>query len=68
MATPGCQTDDIWNELQFRNGGPTWDLDLEDGKHRFPIQVLTWDDTLLFWTLRQNGHEKLRSRLGGTCR
>ena len=45
MASPGCQLDYIWNELQSRNGGQTCDPYLEAGRLRLPTQVLTWDGT-----------------------
>jgi hypothetical protein len=38
MATPGCQLDCIWNELQSRIGRLTCDSNLESGRYKF----LTW--------------------------
>jgi hypothetical protein len=32
--SPGCQLDHIRNKLQPRNGGHTYDPDLEAGRHR----------------------------------
>lgn len=34
MTILGCQLDYIWNELQSRNGGYTWDPDLEVGRQQ----------------------------------
>lgn len=41
MAIPGCQLDCNWNELQARNGGHTWNTDLEAGRLRLLIWTLT---------------------------
>jgi hypothetical protein len=37
VALPGCQLDYIWNELQSRIGGLTYDSDLEIGRYKFLI-------------------------------
>jgi hypothetical protein len=50
-AILSCQLDNIWNELQSRNGRHTCDPDLEAGRHR-----------VLIWVLTHRGHEKLRPR------
>jgi hypothetical protein len=42
MAIPGFQLDYIWNELQSRNWGHFRDPDLESGRHKFLIWILTW--------------------------
>ena len=42
MAIPGCQLDYIWNKLQSRNGGLICNPDLEAGRHKFLIWILTW--------------------------
>ena len=42
MTIPGCHLDYIWNELQSRNGGHTYDPDLEAERHRLLTQILTW--------------------------
>jgi hypothetical protein len=42
MATPDCQLDYIWNELQSRIGELTYGLDLEAGRHEFMIWTLAW--------------------------
>jgi hypothetical protein len=47
MAIPSCQLDYIWNELQSRNGGHTYNPDLEAGRHG--LLILTWDGTC-FWS------------------
>ena len=60
MATPGCQLDYLWNELQFRNGGHTCDPDLEAGRQ---VSDLDLDMEIL----RHSGHENLRPRQGSTC-
>ena len=38
MAITGYQLEYIWNEVQSRIGGLTYDLDLEAGRYK----VLTW--------------------------
>ena len=48
MAIPGCQLDNIWNELQSRNGGHTCDPDLKAGKHKLLAWIYTWDDKCAF--------------------
>jgi hypothetical protein len=42
MAIPGCQLDYIWNELQSRIGGLTYDPDLKAGRHKFLTWILAW--------------------------
>jgi hypothetical protein len=42
MAIPGCPLDCIWNKLQARIGGHTYDPDLEAGRHKFLIWILAW--------------------------
>jgi hypothetical protein len=42
MAIPGCQLDNIWDELQSRAGGLTCDPDLEAGRHKFLTWILAW--------------------------
>jgi hypothetical protein len=54
MGIPSCQLHYFWNELQSRNGGHTYDPDIEAGRHAVD------------WILRYSGHEKLRSRQGDT--
>jgi hypothetical protein len=56
MAILQWQFDDIWNELQSKNGGlicdldltvgrqHAFDLDLEARRHKLLIQILMWDD------------------------
>jgi hypothetical protein len=41
VGSSWVSTDDIWNELQSRNGGHTCDPDLEAGRHR--LLIFTWD-------------------------
>ena len=53
MAISGCQLDFIWSELQSRNGGHTYDLELEAGRQ---VSDLDLDMEIL----RHSGHEKLR--------
>jgi hypothetical protein len=42
MAIPRCQLDYIWNELQSRIGGLTYDPNLEFGRHKLLTWVLAW--------------------------
>ena len=42
MTIPDCQLDYIWNELQSRIGWLTCHPELEAGRHRFLIWILTW--------------------------
>lgn len=37
VAMLGCPLDHIWNDLEPRNGGHTWDPDLEAGRHNFHL-------------------------------
>lgn len=68
MAILGCQLDYIWNELQSRKGGHTWDLDLEAGRHRVLIWMLRPDDTPLIWATPSAGSPyKDNGRGKGLC-
>ena len=42
MAITGYQLEYIWNEVQSRIGGLTYDLDLEAGRHKFLTWILAW--------------------------
>jgi hypothetical protein len=43
MAIPGCQLDDIWNELQSKIGRLTCDPNLEVGRYKFLTWILAWE-------------------------
>jgi hypothetical protein len=42
MATPSCQLDYVWSELQSRIEGITCDPDLVAGRHKFLTWILAW--------------------------
>lgn len=50
MSIPGCQLDCNWNELQSGIGGHTCDPDLVAGIHKLLTQILTRDDTCLWFS------------------
>ena len=43
MAISGCQLDFIWSELQSRNGGHTYDLELEAGRQVSDLDLQNGD-------------------------
>ena len=55
MATPGCQTDCICNELQSRNGGHTCDPDLEARRQPAFGPDLEAGSTPLIWATPSAG-------------
>jgi hypothetical protein len=42
VATPDCQLDYVWNELQSRFGRLIFDPNLEVGRYKFLTWILTW--------------------------
>ena len=59
MGIAGCQLNYIWNELQFRIEGLSYDPNLKTGRPRF----LTW----ILEILRYCSYENLTPRQGSTC-
>ena len=43
VTIPGCQLDDIWNELQSKIGRLTCDPNLEVGRYKFLTWILAWE-------------------------
>lgn len=63
MDTLDCQLDYSRNEVQYRNGGLTCDLDIKEGRqytfdwknHTPLLQIVRQEDTPLIWAIPSTG-------------